>query len=199
MRQHEENSGVSLLVPIEDIYIVKGRGCVATGWLVRGQVAKGDTVEIVGHQQQCPLVVVEGVKEFIYQLEQHERSRINIYASILLEGVECNQVEPGMVLAAPGTLRPCNKFVAEILVISDDFGGRSRPFTAGYKPRLLLYNHPYNCSIALPDNAEGIEYEDRLEIIVTVDKLIALEKGTQFILDERYKVVGVGVVRELQD
>jgi elongation factor Tu len=194
--QYEFDENGPFLMPIDDVFAIKQRGCVVVGTIVRGDVRKGDSVEIVGLQQQKMLTIIAGtemVQSDITALSKRDWKT----AAFLLRRVTCNQLQAGMVLAAPGTINVWNSFVAYISVTPSNLGGRSNAFRAGYEPKLILYNRPYVCRLTLPDDIDEVMPGDLVRLTIDLDAFVALEEGTQITLKERHKVVAVGVVSEL--
>jgi elongation factor Tu len=178
------------LMPIEDVFGIKGRGTVVTGRIERGVVKVGDTVEIVGIRP-TRTTVVTGVEMFKKLLDQGEAGD-NV--GCLLRGVERSDVERGMVLAKPGSIRPHTKFSAEVYVLTKDEGGRHTPFFNGYRPQFYLRTTDVTGEIRLPEGVEMVMPGDNIQMAVELGAPIAIEQGLRFAIREGGRTVGSGVV-----
>ncbi len=182
------------LMPIEDVFGIKGRGTVATGRITRGQVKTGETVELVGiHPKTRPLVVT-GVEMFKKTLDEGQAGD-NV--GLLLRGIEREELERGQVLSKPGSVKPGTKFKAEVYVLSKDEGGRHTPFYAGYRPQFYLGTTDVTGAIILPAGVEMIMPGDNVNIDVDLITPIAIEQGQRFAIREGGHTVGAGVITEL--
>ena len=183
------------LMPIEDVFGIKGRGTVATGRIERGVVNTGDTVELVGiHQDKPRQLVVTGVEMFKKTLDRGEAGD-NV--GLLLRGIERDELERGQVLAKPNTVKPGTKFKAEVLVLSKEEGGRHTPFYAGYRPQFYLRTTDVTGAIILPAGVEMIMPGDNVNIDVELITPIAIEQGQRFAIREGGHTVGAGVITEV--
>jgi elongation factor Tu len=183
------------LMPIEDVFGIKGRGTVVTGRVERGRVKTGDEIEIVGMGQRRK-VVVTGVEMFQKTLDEGEAGD-NV--GCLLRGVERDEVERGQVLSKPGSVNPHTKFQAEVYVLSKDEGGRHTPFFPGYRPQFYIRTTDVTGSIALPDGVEMVMPGDNIQMGVELHTPVAIEEGLRFAIREGGRTVGAGVVTAITE
>jgi elongation factor Tu len=181
------------LMPVEDVFGIKGRGTVATGRVERGVVKVGEEVEIVG-VKATRKVVVTGVEMFKKLLDQGEAGD-NV--GCLLRGIERDEIERGQVLAKPGSVTPHVKFTAQVYVLTKEEGGRHTPFYNGYRPQFYLRTTDVTGSIGLPDGAEMIMPGDNVEMTVELITPIALEVGQRFAIREGGRTVGAGAITSI--
>ncbi len=181
------------LMPIEDVFGIKGRGTVVTGKIARGVVHTGDEVEIVGLGERRK-VVVTGVEMFMKTLDEGQAGD-NIGA--LLRGVERTDVERGQVLAKPGSINPHTKFKAEVYVLGKDEGGRHTPFFPGYRPQFYIRTTDVTGSIELPEGVEMVMPGDNIQMGVELITPVAIEEGLHFAIREGGRTVGAGVVTSI--
>jgi elongation factor Tu len=179
------------LMPVEDVFSIKGRGTVVTGRIERGLVKVGDPIEIVGFSEASRTVTVTGVEMFQKTLDQGEAGD-NV--GCLLRGVERNEVERGQVLAKPGSIKPHTTFSAEVYVLSKEEGGRHTPFFNGYRPQFYIRTTDVTGAIKLPEGVEMIMPGDNVTIGVELVTPVALEDGSRFAIREGGRTVGAGVV-----
>jgi len=179
------------LMPIEDVFSITGRGTVVTGRVERGVVKVGDEVEIVGLRDEPRKTVVTGVEMFRKVLDQGQAGD-NI--GVLLRGVERKEVERGMVLAKPGTIKPHTKFKAEVYVLTKEEGGRHTPFFEGYRPQFYFRTTDVTGVIKLPEGVEMVMPGDNVNMEVELITPIAIEEGLRFAIREGGRTVGAGVV-----
>ena len=183
------------LMPIEDVFGIKGRGTVATGRIERGIVRTGDTVELVGiHVDKPRQLVVTGVEMFKKTLDEGQAGD-NV--GLLLRGIERDEIERGQVLAKPGSVRAGTKFKAEVYVLSKEEGGRHTPFYAGYRPQFYLRTTDVTGAIQMPAGVEMIMPGDNVNIDVELIQPIAIEQGQRFAIREGGHTVGAGVITEV--
>jgi elongation factor Tu len=182
------------LMPIEDVFSIKGRGTVVTGRIERGLVKVGESVEIVGFTEQTRTVTVTGVEMFLKTLDQGEAGD-NV--GCLLRGVERTDVERGQVLAKPGSIKPHTKFAAEVYVLSKEEGGRHTPFFNGYRPQFYIRTTDVTGAIQLPEGVEMIMPGDNVQMRVELITPVALEEGSRFAIREGGRTVGAGVVTQV--
>jgi elongation factor Tu len=182
------------LMPIEDVFGIKGRGTVATGRIERGQVKTGETVELVGIHAKSRDLVVTGVEMFKKTLDDGQAGD-NV--GLLLRGIERDELERGQVLAKKGSVKPGTKFKAEVYVLSKEEGGRHTPFYAGYRPQFYLRTTDVTGAIVLPAGVEMIMPGDNVNIDVELITPIAIEQGQRFAIREGGHTVGAGVITEL--
>ncbi len=181
------------LMPVEDVFSIKGRGTVATGRIERGKVKVGDEIEIVGLQDTKKTTVI-GVEMFRKTLDE---GLAGDNAGILLRGIEKDQIERGQVLAAPGTIKPHTKFKAEVYVLKKEEGGRHTPFFNGYRPQIYIRTTDVTGTVDLPEGTEMVMPGDNTHVTVTLIKPVALEKGQRFAVREGGLTVGAGVITEV--
>ncbi len=182
------------LMPIEDVFSIKGRGTVVTGRVERGQLTPGQEVEIVGLRDKPIKTVATSLEMFNKTLDQVIAGD-NV--GILLRGVEKDDVERGMVVAAPGSITPHTKFEGEVYVLSKDEGGRHTPFFSGYKPQFYFRTTDVTGTITLPDGVEMVMPGDNVTITAELIKHIAMEEGLRFAIREGGRTVGAGVVTKV--
>jgi elongation factor Tu len=181
------------LMPIEDVFSIKGRGTVATGRIEQGIVKINDPVEIVGiHPVQTS--VVTGIEAFKKNLNQGQAGD---NAGLLLRGIEREQVERGQVLAKPGSITPHTEFEAEVYILKKEEGGRHTPFSKGYKPQFYFRTTDVTGEVELPADKELVIPGDTLTFKVKLLAPIAMEQGLNFAIREGGKTVGAGVVTKI--
>jgi elongation factor Tu len=183
----------AFLMPIEDVFGIKGRGTVVTGRIERGRVKTGDEVEIVGLGERRK-VVVTGVEMFQKTLDSGEAGD-NV--GCLLRGVERTEIERGQVLCKPGSINPHTKVRAEVYVLSKEEGGRHTPFFNGYRPQFYIRTTDVTGSIALPEGVEMVMPGDNIEMGVELITPVAIEEGLRFAIREGGRTVGAGVVTRI--
>jgi len=181
------------LMPIEDVFGIKGRGTVATGRVERGVVKVGEEVEIVG-VRPTRKVVVTGVEMFKKLLDEG-RAGDNI--GTLLRGIERDDIERGQVLAKAGSIKPHTHFHAQVYVLSKEEGGRHTPFYNGYRPQFYLRTTDVTGAIGLPEGAEMVMPGDNVEMKVELITPIALEPGQRFAIREGGHTVGAGAITQI--
>ncbi|MBU1088681.1 elongation factor Tu, partial [Patescibacteria group bacterium] len=181
------------LMPIEDVFSIKGRGTVATGRIERGLVKINDEVEIVG-LKDTKKVVVTGVEMFHKMLDQGQAGD-NV--GILLRGIEKNEIERGQVLAKTGTISPHSKFKAEIYLLKKEEGGRHTPIFAGYRPQIFIRTTDVTGNVQLEEGVEMVMPGDNANVIIELIKPIAMEKGQRFAIREGGLTVGAGAITEI--
>ncbi len=181
------------LMPIEDVFGIKGRGTVVTGRVERGIVATGDEIEIVGMGERRK-VIVTGVEMFQKTLDRGEAGD-NV--GCLLRGVERVDVERGQVLSKPGSINPHTQFRAEVYVLAKEEGGRHTPFFPGYRPQFYIRTTDVTGAIQLPEGAEMVMPGDNVEMGVELITPVAIEEGLRFAIREGGRTVGAGVVTSI--
>jgi elongation factor Tu len=182
-----------LLMPVEDVFSIKGRGTVATGRISRGKVKINDTVEIVGIKP-TKSTVVTGVEMFRKQLDEGEAGD-NV--GLLLRGVEKADIERGQVIAKPGSITPHTQFEAEIYILSKEEGGRHTPFFTGYRPQFYIQTTDVTGEVTLPQGVEMVMPGDSTKITAKLISPIALEEGLRFAVREGGKTVGAGAITKV--
>ncbi|NPV26990.1 MAG: elongation factor Tu [Firmicutes bacterium] len=179
------------LMPVEDVFTITGRGTVATGRVERGTVKVGDEVEIVGLREATRKTVCTGVEMFRKLLDQAVAGD-NI--GTLLRGVERKEVERGMVLAKPGSIKPHTKFQSEVYVLTKEEGGRHTPFFNGYRPQFYFRTTDVTGVVTLPEGVEMVMPGDNIRMTIELITPIAIEEGLRFAIREGGRTVGAGVV-----
>jgi elongation factor Tu len=178
------------LMPVEDVFGIKGRGTVATGRIERGVIKTGEQVEIVGMKEQTRTVVVTGVEMFQKTLDQ---GMAGDNVGCLLRGVERQEIERGQVLAKPGSIKPHKTFQAQVYVLSKEEGGRHTPFFNGYRPQFYIRTTDVTGAIKLPAGVEMVMPGDNIEMTVELIQPIAMEEGVHFAIREGGRTVGAGI------
>lgn len=181
------------LMPIEDVFSIKGRGTVATGRIEQGVVKINDEVALVGLKETRKLVVT-GVEMFHKLLDQGQAGD-NV--GVLLRGIEREELERGQVLAAAGSITPHTKFESEVYVLTKEEGGRHTPFFKGYKPQFYIRTTDVTGIIELPEGTEMVMPGDNIKMTVTLNVAIAMDQGLRFAIREGGKTVGAGVVTKI--
>jgi elongation factor Tu len=182
------------LMPVEDIFSITGRGTVGTGRIDRGVVKVGDEVEIVGLGAQKRKTVVTGVEMFRKLLDEGQAGD-NV--GLLLRGIGKEELERGMVIAAPGSITPHTKFKGEVYVLTKEEGGRHTPFFPGYRPQFYFRTTDVTGSIQLPEGREMVMPGDNVTMGVELISPIAMEQELRFAIREGGRTVGAGVVTEI--
>jgi elongation factor Tu len=183
------------LMPIEDVFGIKGRGTVVTGRVERGVVKPGEEIEIVGMGERRK-VVVTGVEMFQKTLDE---GIAGDNVGCLLRGVERDDVERGQVLSKPGSIHPHTKFQAEVYVLGKEEGGRHTPFFPGYRPQFYIRTTDVTGSITLPENTEMVMPGDNVQMGVELITPVAIEEGLRFAIREGGRTVGAGVVTSITE
>ena len=181
------------IMPIEDVFSIKGRGTVATGRIEQGVVKINDEVEMVGIRPTQKSVVT-GIEAFKKSLDQGQAGD---NAGVLLRGIERTQIERGQVLAKPGTITPHTEFEAEVYVLKKEEGGRHTPFSKGYKPQFYFRTTDVTGEVELPADKEMVMPGDTVTFKVTLQAPIAMEQGLNFAIREGGRTVGAGVVTKI--
>ncbi len=181
------------LMPVEDVFSIKGRGTVVTGRIDQGVINVNDEIEIVGIKDTQKSVVT-GVEMFRKTLDRGEAGD---NAGILLRGVEKEAVERGQVLAKPGSITPHKKIECEIYVLTKEEGGRHTPFFKGYKPQFYIRTTDVTGGVELPAGTEMVMPGDNIKLNVELGVPVALEEGTRFAIREGGRTVGAGVVTKI--
>jgi elongation factor Tu len=183
------------LMPIEDVFGIKGRGTVVTGRVERGRVKTGEEIEIVGFGERRK-VVVTGVEMFQKTLDEGVAGD-NV--GCLLRGVERTEVERGQVLAKPGSIHPHTRVHAEVYVLSKEEGGRHTPFFPGYRPQFYIRTTDVTGNISLPEGVEMVMPGDNIQMGVELITPVAIEEGLRFAIREGGRTVGAGVVTSIDE
>lgn len=181
------------LMPVEDVFGIKGRGTVVTGRVERGVAKVGDEIEIVGIRETRKTVIT-GLEMFHKTLETAEPGDA---VGCLLRGIERDEVERGQVLAAPGSITPHTHFEAEVYVLTKEEGGRHTPFFNGYKPQFYIRTLDVTGTIELPKGVEMVMPGDNVKMTVKLIYPVALETGLRFAIREGGRTVGAGVISKI--
>ncbi|HEY4694716.1 MAG TPA: elongation factor Tu [Candidatus Nanoarchaeia archaeon] len=182
------------LMPVEDVFSIKGRGTVVTGRIERGKVKVNETVEIVGIREKTTSSVVTGVEMFRKLLDEGQAGD-NV--GLLLRGIEKDDVERGQVVAAPGSIKPHTEFEAEVYVLTKEEGGRHTPFFSGYRPQFYLRTTDVTGEVTLAEGTEMVMPGDNTKMKAKLIGPIALEEGLRFAIREGGHTVGAGVVTKI--
>ncbi|MCU7699173.1 elongation factor Tu [Enterococcus gallinarum] len=191
----ERDTDKPLLLPVEDVFSITGRGTVASGRIDRGTVRVGDEVEIVGIKPETQKAVVTGVEMFRKTMDFGEAGD-NV--GVLLRGITRDEIERGQVLAKPGSITPHTKFQAEVYVLTKEEGGRHTPFFNNYRPQFYSRTTDVTGNITLPEGTEMVMPGDNVTIDVELIHPIAVENGTTFSIREGGRTVGSGIVTEIE-
>ncbi len=181
------------LMPIEDVFGIKGRGTVVTGRVERGVVKPGEEVEIVG-LAETRKTVCTGVEMFRKTLDSGEPGD-NV--GCLLRGIEREEVQRGQVLAHPGSIKPLTKFEGEVYVLSKEEGGRHTPFFNGYRPQFYIRTTDITGDVTLPEGMEMVMPGDNIKMHVELIQPVALEEGVRFAIREGGRTVASGVITQV--
>jgi len=181
------------LMPIEDVFSIKGRGTVVTGRVERGRIRVGDEVEIVG-LGPTRKTVATGVEMFRKTLDEGIAGD-NI--GVLLRGIDRDEVERGMVLAQPGSITPHTTFEGEVYVLKKEEGGRHTPFFDGYRPQFYIRTMDVTGTVHLPEGIEMVMPGDNVNLRVELIEPVALEQGSRFAIREGGRTVGAGVLTQI--
>ena len=191
----ERPSDQPFLMPIEDVFSIKGRGTVVTGRVEKGIVKVGDQVEIVGIKDTTTTTVT-GVEMFHKLMDEAEPGDA---VGVLLRGVDRDDVERGQVLAAPGSILPHMDYEAQVYVLSKEEGGRHTPFFNGYKPQFFIRTTDVTGEINLPDGTEMVMPGDNIEMNVKLITPVAADEQLRFAVREGGRTVGSGVITKIND
>ncbi len=181
------------LMPVEDVFGIKGRGTVVTGRIERGIVKVGDEIEIVGISETRKTIVT-GIEMFKKSLDQGEAGD---NAGCLLRGIEREDMQRGQVLAKSGSIKPHTKFSAQVYVLSKEEGGRHTPFFKGYRPQFYIRTTDVTGSIGFAEGIEMVMPGDNIDMVVELVQPVALEDGLHFAIREGGRTVGAGVVTKV--
>ncbi|MCF7835076.1 elongation factor Tu [Candidatus Gracilibacteria bacterium] len=192
----ERDTDKTFLMPVEDVFSIKGRGTVATGRIERGIVKVNDELEILGLGLEPKKTVITGVEMFHKPFPQADAG-MNV--GLLLRGIDKDQIERGQVLCKPGTVTAHKKFEAEVYVLKKEEGGRHTPFMTGYRPQFFLRTTDVTGSIALKAGTEMIMPGDNAKIDVELIYPVAMEEGLRFAIREGGRTVGAGVITKVNE
>ncbi len=191
----ERDTDKPLLLPVEDVFSITGRGTVASGRIDRGTVRVNDEIEIVGLQEEKSKAVVTGVEMFRKQLDE---GLAGDNVGVLLRGVQRDEIERGQVISKPGSINPHTKFKGEVYILTKEEGGRHTPFFDNYRPQFYFRTTDVTGSIKLPEGTEMVMPGDNVTIDVELIHPIAVEQGTTFSIREGGRTVGSGMVTEIE-
>ncbi len=181
------------LMPIEDVFSIKGRGTVVTGRVERGKLKINEEVEVVG-LRETKKTVVTGLEMFRKTLDE---TQAGDNVGLLLRGVEKDEVERGQVVAKPGTITPHTEFEAEVYIHSKEEGGRHTPFFTGYKPQFFIQTADVTGEVVLPSGIEMVMPGDNAKMTIKLIQPVAIEEGMKFAVRESRLTVGAGVVTKI--
>jgi len=181
------------LMPVEDVFSIKGRGTVPTGRVERGVIRPGDEIEIVG-LKETRRTIATSLEMFHKILDDAEPGDA---VGVLLRGIEREEIERGQVLAAPGSIKPHVEAEAEVYVLSKEEGGRHTPFFTGYKPQFYIRTTDVTGAIELPEGVEMVMPGDNVKMKIKLIYPVALEKGLRFAIREGGRTVGAGTVSRI--
>ena len=192
----ERDTEKPFLMPIEDVFSITGRGTVVTGRIERGLVKVGESVDIIGMQEEKQTTTVTGVEMFRKLLDSGQAGD-NV--GLLLRGTAKEEVERGMVVIKPGSVTPHKEFDCEVYILSKDEGGRHTPFFKGYRPQFYFRTTDVTGDIELPEGVEMVMPGDNTQFQVKLIQPIAMEQGLRFAIREGGRTVGAGVVSTIND
>ena len=184
------------MMPIEDVFSIKGRGTVVTGRVDRGRIKVGEPVEIVGLREKSMASVCTGVEMFHKMLDEGQAGD-NL--GLLLRGIERTDVERGQVVAKPGSITPHKKFNSQVYVLKKEEGGRHKAFFTGYRPQFYIRTMDVTGNITLPQGVEMVMPGDDVNLTVELIVPVALEQGSKFAIREGGLTVGAGVITKILD
>jgi elongation factor Tu len=183
-----------MMMSVEDVFSIKGRGTVVTGRIERGIIKVGDPVEIVGLREKSMSSVCTGVEMFHKMLDE---GMAGDNVGLLLRGIERTDVERGQVIAKPGSITPHKKYFAEVYVLKKEEGGRHKAFFSGYRPQFYIRTMDVTGDITLPEGVEMVMPGDNVNLTVELIVPVALEQGSKFAIREGGLTVGAGVVTKI--
>jgi len=184
------------MMPVEDVFSIKGRGTVVTGRVDRGHIKVGEGIEIVGLMEKSKASVVTGVEMF-HKLLDEGMAGDNL--GLLLRGIERDDVERGQVIAKPGSITPHKKFMSEVYVLKKEEGGRHKAFFTGYRPQFFIRTMDVTGNITLPKDVEMVMPGDNVNLEIELIVPVALEQGSKFAIREGGLTVGAGVITKILD
>ncbi len=192
----ERDNNKPFLMPVEDVFSIKGRGTVVTGRIERGVIKLNTEVEIVGFSEEKKKTTITWIEMFH---KQHEEAEAWMNVGLLLRGIQKDEVERWQVLAIPGSIKSHTKFEAEVYVLKKDEWGRHTPFMAGYKPQFYLRTTDVTGAVTLPEGTEMIMPGDNAKINVELIYPVAIEEWLRFAIREWSKTVWAGVVTKIHE
>jgi elongation factor Tu len=183
-----------LLMAVEDVFSITGRGTVATGRIERGKVHTNDEVEIVGLRPDSRKTVVTGVEMFRKTLDEGQAGD---NCGLLLRGVERTGIERGQVICKPGSIHPHTKFEAKVYILKKEEGGRHKPFFTGYRPQFYMRTTDVTGMVHLPEGKEMVLPGDEVDVVAELIAPVAIEEGLRFAIREGGRTIGAGVVTKI--
>ena len=192
--QPEREVDKPFMMPVEDVFSIKGRGTVVTGRVERGKIKVGEPAEIVGLRDKSMDTVVTGVEMFHKLLDE---GMAGDNCGLLLRGIERTEVERGMVIAKPGSITPHTKFMGEVYVLRKEEGGRHKAFFSGYRPQFFIRTMDVTGTVTLPEGVEMVMPGDNVNLEVELIVPVALEQGSKFAIREGGLTVGAGVITKI--
>ncbi len=190
----ERETSKPFLMPVEDVFSIKGRGTVVTGRVERGTLKKGEEIEIIGLREETSKTTVTGIEMFHKELDNAEAGD---NAGILLRGTTREEIERGMVLAKPGSITPHRRFTSEVYILKKEEGGRHKAFFNGYRPQFYIRTMDVTGTVTLPEGVEMVMPGDNVNLEVELIIPVALEKGSRFAIREGGLTVGAGVITDV--
>jgi elongation factor Tu len=190
----ERKIDLPFLMPVEDVFGIKGRGTVVTGRIEQGKVKVGETIEIIGMNDEIRSTVVTGVEMFQKTLDE---GLAGDNVGCLLRGIERTDIQRGQVLAQPKSIKPHTKFTGQVYVLSKDEGGRHKPFFTGYRPQFYIRTTDVTGTIGLPEGVEMVMPGDNIDMTVELIVPVAITEGLRFAIREGGRTVGAGVVAKI--
>ncbi|RYG30395.1 elongation factor Tu [bacterium] len=190
----ERDKEKPFLMAVEDVFTITGRGTVATGRVERGQLKGMEEVEIVGLSEAPRKTICTAIEMFRKTLDYCEAGD-NV--GLLLRGVDRTNIERGMVVCKPGSIKPHTKFKAEVYVLSQAEGGRHTPFVTGYRPQFFFRTTDVTGTLALPDGVEMVMPGDNITMTIELISTVAIEQGSKFSIREGGRTVGAGAITEV--
>jgi elongation factor Tu len=184
------------LMAVEDVFTITGRGTVATGRVERGTLKVNEEVEIIGLRPESRKTVCTGVEMFRKLLDQ---AQAGDNVGLLVRGVERKDIERGMVIAKPGSIKPHTKFDSEVYVLSKEEGGRHTPFTTGYRPQFYFRTTDVTGTLNLPEGVQMVMPGENITMKVELIQPIAMEQGSKFAIREGGRTVGAGTITNVYD
>jgi elongation factor Tu len=192
--QPERAMDKPFMMPIEDVFSIKGRGTVVTGRVDRGRIKVGEPVEIVGLREKSMNSVCTGVEMF-HKIVDEGQAGDNL--GLLLRGIERTDVERGMVVTKPGAITPHTRFMSEVYVLKKEEGGRHKAFFTGYRPQFFIRTMDVTGNITLPEGVEMVMPGDNINLQIELIVPVALEQGSKFAIREGGLTVGAGVITKI--
>jgi len=192
--QPERDVDKPFMMPVEDVFSIKGRGTVVTGRVERGKIKVGEPAEIVGLRDKSMDTVVTGVEMFHKLLDE---GMAGDNCGLLLRGIERTEVERGMVIAKPGSITPHTKFMGEVYVLRKEEGGRHKAFFSGYRPQFFIRTMDVTGTVTLPEGVEMVMPGDNVNLEIELIVPVALEQGSKFAIREGGLTVGAGVITKI--